>query len=69
MINTETAEYVYNLNQHNDGLKYTTSIFSTQIEYINSMMVGGKLSVKQANKKIKRAYKEYKKTFKTMSRL
>jgi hypothetical protein len=69
MINTETLGYVYNLNQHNDGLRFTNSLFSTQVEYINSMMVGGKISPKKANKRIKKAYKLYKKTFKNLENL
>jgi hypothetical protein len=63
MIKTETVDYIYNLNQHDDGLRYITSLFSTQVGYINSMMVGRKISTKKANKRIKKLYKSYIKTF------
>jgi hypothetical protein len=64
MIKTETADYIYHLNQHEDGLRYINSLFSTQVGYINSMMEGRKISPKKANKRIKKLYKNYIKTFK-----
>jgi hypothetical protein len=64
MIKTETVDYIYNLNQHDDGLRYITSLFSTQVGFIISMMDGRKISTKKANKRIKKVYKNYIKTFK-----